>query len=165
MEEMAATSRVDTSREGGGMRQAGKGKKALLGALFGVLFTLGAATAAFTAGAAPFGAEATTTIVTTITTGSSTVVSTITTTTPDLTSSTATTTITTTTTTPAPRKITICHHARGKKGAVKHVTIRINRSAWTAHQKHGDSLGACNTATAKKFHSRAAHIKKWHKKK
>ena len=156
------------------MRQAGRRKKALLAALFGVLFTLGAATAAFTAGAAPFGAEATTTIVTTITTGSSTVVSTITTTTPDSTSSTgsttgststATTTITTTTTTPAPRKITICHHARGKKGAVKHVTIRINRSAWTAHQKHGDSLGACNTASAKKFHSRAAHIKKWHKKK
>ena len=156
------------------MRQAGRRKKALLGALFGVLFTLGAATAAFTAGAAPFGAEATTTIVTTITTGSSTVVSTITTTTPDSTSSTgsttgststATTTITTTTTTPAPRKITICHDARGKKGAVKHVTIRINRSAWTAHQKHGDSVGACNTATAKKFHSRAAHIKKWHKKK
>src|SRR6266540_2369122 len=72
---------------------------------------------------------------------------------------------TSTTTTTTPRKITICHHARGKKGAVKHVTIRINRSAWTAHQKHGDSIGACNTATAKKFHSRPAHIKKWHKKK
>jgi hypothetical protein len=159
------------------MRQAGRGKKVLLGALFAVLFTLGAATAAFTAGAAPFGAEATTTIVTTITTGSSTVVSTITTTTPDSTSSTGsstgststgttiTTTTTTTTTTPAPRKVTICHHARAKSGAVKHVTIRINRSAWTAHQKHGDSVGACNTATAKKFHSRTAHIKKWHKKK
>jgi hypothetical protein len=166
---MSATPGLILLEEGVGMRQAGKRKKALLGALFGVLFTLGAATAAFTAGAAPFGAEATTTIVTTITTGSSTVVSTITTTTPDSTSSTgsttdtATTTITTTTTTP--RKITICHHARGKKGAVKHVTIRINRSAWTAHQKHGDSVGACNTATAKKFHSRAAHIKKWHKKK
>ena len=47
-------------------------KYALWGAAFAVLITLGAATAAFTAGAAPFGAEATTTIVTTITTGSST---------------------------------------------------------------------------------------------
>jgi len=58
-------------------------KYALWGAAFAVLITLGAATAAFTAGAAPFGAEATTTIVSTITTGSSTVVTTITTTTPD----------------------------------------------------------------------------------
>ena len=49
-------------------------KYAVWGAAFVVLITLGAATAAFTAGAAPFGAEATTTIVTTITTGSSTVV-------------------------------------------------------------------------------------------
>jgi hypothetical protein len=39
-----------------------------------------------------------------------------------------------------PKKITICHHARGKKGT-KHVTIRINRSAWRAHQRHGDTLG------------------------
>ena len=58
-------------------------KYAAWGAGFAVLITLGAATAAFTAGAAPFGAQATTTIVTTVTTGGSTVVTTITTTTPD----------------------------------------------------------------------------------
>ena len=62
-------------------------KYALWGSAFAVLITLGAATAAFTAGAAPFGAQATTTIVTTVTTGGSTVVTTITTTTPDLSSS------------------------------------------------------------------------------
>ena len=39
------------------------------GAAFAVLVTLGAATAAWTAGAAPFGTQATTTIVSTITTG------------------------------------------------------------------------------------------------
>ena len=75
-------------------------KYAVWGAAFVVLITLGAATAAFTAGAAPFGAEATTTIVTTITTGSSTVVTTIVTTTEDATSSsTATDTTSTDTTT------------------------------------------------------------------
>jgi hypothetical protein len=153
------------------MRQAGIRKKLVTGAVFAVLLTLGATTAAFTAGASPFGAEATTTIVTTITTGTAPVVTTITTTTPDSTSSAASTTgststiTTTTTTTTTPRKITICHHARAKNGAVKHVTIRINRSAWSAHQRHGDSIGACNTATAKKFHSRPAHVKKWHRKK
>jgi hypothetical protein len=77
---------------------------------------------------------------------------------------TTTTTVATTTTTPTPRKITICHHARKKNGFVKHVTIRINRSAWRAHQKHGDSIGACNTATAKKFHSTRAHVKKFHRR-
>src|SRR5207249_3598666 len=61
-------------------------KLALWGAAFAGLIALGAATAAFTAGAAPFGAQATTTIVSTVTTGSTTVVTTITTTTPDSTS-------------------------------------------------------------------------------
>jgi len=42
-------------------------KYAVWGAAFAVLITLGAATAAFTAGAAPFGAQATTTIVSTVT--------------------------------------------------------------------------------------------------
>ena len=65
-------------------------KYAAWGAGFAVLITLGAATAAFTAGAAPFGAQATTTIVSTVTTGGSTVVTTITTTTPDSSSSTDT---------------------------------------------------------------------------
>jgi hypothetical protein len=157
------------------MRLGRSRKKALLWALFAALFTLGAATAAFTAGAAPFGAEATTTIVTTITTGTTPVVSTITTTTPGSsstgsttgstsTNTTTTRTTTTTTTPPAPRKITICHHAYKKKG-VKHVTIRINRTAWPAHRRHGDSIGACNTAYAKRFHSRPRHIRKWHHKK
>ena len=41
-------------------------------------------------------------------------------------------------------------------------TITINRSAWPAHQRHGDSIGACNTAAAKRFHSRKAHIAKFH---
>jgi hypothetical protein len=72
-------------------------KYAVWGAAFAVLITLGAATAAFTAGAAPFQAEATTTIVTTITTGSSTVVSTIVTTTADSTSTDTTATDTTST--------------------------------------------------------------------
>jgi hypothetical protein len=122
------------------MRQlVGMRKKVLTGALFAALVAAGAVSASTVAGREP-----------------SQVVS----------SSTSTTTsTTTTTTTTTPRKITICHHARAKSGAVKHVTIRINRSAWTAHQRHGDSVGACNTATAKKFHSRAAHVKKWHRKK
>jgi hypothetical protein len=140
-------------------------KKAWLGILFAVLITLGAATAAFTAGAAPFGAQATTTIVSTVTTGGSTAVTTITTTTPDSTSSSTGSTSTSTTTTTTPRKITICHHAHAKNGAVKHVTIKISRSAWKAHQRHGDSIGACSTAAAKKFHSRPAHVKKFHGKK
>jgi ABC-type uncharacterized transport system auxiliary subunit len=79
-------------------------------------------------------------------------------------SSSVSTTTTSTTTTTTPKKITICHHAATKAGKIKHVTIRISRSAWKAHQKHGDSLGACNTAFAKKFHSRPAHIKKFHKR-
>jgi len=142
-------------------------KKVIVGVVFVVLMALGASTAAFTAGASPFGAQATTTIVSTLTTGSSTVVTTITTTTPDSTSTGSTTGSTTTTTagTPAERKITICHHARVKSGAVKHVTIRISRSAWKAHQRHGDSIGACSSAAAKKFHSKLAHVKKFHKKK
>jgi len=72
--------------KGGGMRRQYK-KYAAWGAGFAVLITLGAATAAFTAGAAPFGAQATKTTATTETTGGSTVVTTITTTTPDSSSS------------------------------------------------------------------------------
>jgi hypothetical protein len=62
-----------------------------------------------------------------------------------------------------PRKVTICHHARGKKGATKHVTIRINESAWRAHRRHGDTLGACSTARNKRAHKAKAHAKKFHK--
>ena len=154
------------------MRQVGMRKKILMGVLFAGLVTLGAATAAFTAGAAPFGAQATSTIVSTVTTGGSTVVTTITTTTPDSTSSSTgsstgstSTTTTTTTTTTSPRKMTICHHAGKKGGAVKHVTITISRNAWSAHQRHGDSPGRCTSAAAKKFHSKAAHVKRFHGKK
>jgi hypothetical protein len=62
-----------------------------------------------------------------------------------------------------PRKITICHHARGKKGAVRHVTIRINQSAWRAHRRHGDTLGACSTARNKRAHKAKAHANKFHR--
>src|SRR5919108_2268346 len=131
-------------------------KKLSIAAAFVALFAAGAGAAALTAGAGPASVQATPTITSTITTGTITTVTTITTTTPD-----TTTTTTTTATPPAPRKITICHHVFRAK-STKHVTIRINRSAWKSHQRHGDSIGACNTATAKKFHSRKAHIAKFH---
>jgi hypothetical protein len=38
-------------------------------------------------------------------------------------------------------KITICHKTHSKKNPS--VTITISRSAWPAHQRHGDTLGAC----------------------
>jgi hypothetical protein len=130
-------------------RGVGMKQKFRTWALFALLVVAGAVAAGAVAGLGPSSALQTT---------SSTTVSTVTTTT--------TTDTTTTTTTPAPRKITICHHTKHKStGATKHVTIRINRSAWKAHQRHGDSLGACTTVAAKKFHSRAAHVKKFHKKK
>jgi len=44
-------------------------------------------------------------------------------------------------------KITICHHTHSKKHP--NVTIRINNKAWPAHQRHGDTMGACATAKAK----------------
>jgi hypothetical protein len=62
-----------------------------------------------------------------------------------------------------PRKMTICHHARGKKGAVRHVTIRISQSAWRAHQRHGDTPGPCATARNKRVHKAKAHANKFHK--
>jgi len=40
-------------------------------------------------------------------------------------------------------KITICHKTHSKKNPF--VTITISRSAWPAHQRHGDTLGACGT--------------------
>jgi hypothetical protein len=135
------------------MRQRVATKKVLTGALFVALIAAGAVSASTVAGREPAQVVSSSTSTTTSTATTAT------------TATTTTTTATTTTTTTTPRKITICHHARAKNGAVKHVTIRINRSAWRAHQKHGDSIGACNTAAAKKFHSRPGHIKKWHKKK
>src|ERR671937_462492 len=131
-------------------------KKLSIAAAFVALFAAGAGAAALTAGAGPASTQATTTITSTITTGTITTVTTITTTTPGTTTATTTTTTSTTS-----KKITICHHVFRAK-STKHVTIKINRSAWKAHQRHGDSIGACNTATAKKFHSRKAHIARFH---
>src|SRR5437868_362228 len=96
-------------------------KYAVWGAAFAVLVTLGAASAAFTAGAAPFGAQATTTIVSTVTTGGSTAVTTITTTTPD-----TTTTGSTESTSPDPTgsatttKHGGCGRGRPSHGSVNH---------------------------------------------
>jgi hypothetical protein len=126
-------------------------QRLVTGGLFALLVVAGALAASAVAGMGPSRASQTTTTVPT------TVVTT--------TTATTTTTETTTTTTPAPpRRVTICHHVRDKKGFRRHATIRIARSAWSAHQRHGDSVGACNTATAKKFHNRPAHKKKWHKR-
>jgi hypothetical protein len=125
-------------------------QKFATGGLFTLLLVAGALTASALAGMEPLRALQTTTVPTTVVT---------------VTTAPTTTTETTTTTTPAPpRRVTICHHVRGKKGFRRHVTIRIARRAWTPHQRHGDSVGACNTATAKKFHNRLAHKKKWHKR-
>jgi len=44
-------------------------------------------------------------------------------------------------------KIPICHHTHSKKHPT--VTIRISNKAWPAHQRHGDTMGACPTAKAK----------------
>ena len=51
-------------------------------------------------------------------------------------------------------KVTICH--KGKN------TISISKSAWPAHQRHGDTLGTCAAAKAKKAKAakaKAAKIK------
>src|SRR5699024_9092120 len=50
------------------------------------------------------------------------------------------------------KKVTICH--KGKN------TISISKSAWPAHQRHGDTLGTCAAAKAKKAKAaKAAKIK------
>src|SRR5215216_6385874 len=113
-------SRQSDSRKGGGMKT-----KVLRAVAFTALLVTGALTASAVAGGGP--------LVILQTESSSTSSSTSTGST-----TTVTTATTATTTTTAARKITICHHARAKSGAVKHVTIRISRSAWNAHQKHGD---------------------------
>ena len=41
-------------------------------------------------------------------------------------------------------KIQICHKA-GPNG--KRVTLKVSANAWPAHQRHGDTLGACPAAT------------------
>lgn len=117
-------------------------RKFLQVAAFAVLLIAGAITASAVAGAGPLRVTETSSSTSTV--------------------STSTSTTTTTTTTTTAKKITICHHAASKAGKVKHVTIRINKSAWPAHKRHGDSLGACTAANLKKFHSSAAHSKKFH---
>jgi hypothetical protein len=154
--------------------------KVLTAVAFAVLLAGGTVTASAIAGKGPLSpqqTESTTTTTGSTTTGATTTTGTTTTgattttgtttttpsttTAPATTTTTTTATTTTTTTTPRPRRITICHHVFTKK-TTKHRTIRINRSAWKIHQKHGDSIGACNTATAKKFHRTRAHVKKFH---
>jgi hypothetical protein len=61
------------------------------------------------------------------------------------------------------KKVTICHHAKGKKGT-KHVTIRISRNALPAHLRHGDTVGACGTRANRAKHATKAHAKKFHQK-
>ena len=41
-------------------------------------------------------------------------------------------------------KVTICHHTHSKKHP--NHTIRVSINAWKAHQRHGDTLGACVAA-------------------
>src|SRR5437763_15135453 len=41
-------------------------------------------------------------------------------------------------------KMTICHHMHSKKNPG--VTISISTNAWKAHQRHGDTPGACTGA-------------------
>lgn len=45
-------------------------------------------------------------------------------------------------------KMTICHHTHSKKN--KQVTITISSSAWRAHQRHGDTQGACDQSQSTK---------------
>lgn len=62
-------------------------------------------------------------------------------------------------------KITICHHTNHKStGTTKHVTITISQSAWPAHQKHGDTMGACSSAANLRAHNAKTHVKQFHKK-
>ena len=50
------------------------------------------------------------------------------------------------------KKVTICH--KGKK------TISISKSAWPAHQRHGDTLGTCASAAAKAAKAKKAKAAK-----
>jgi hypothetical protein len=59
-------------------------------------------------------------------------------------------------------KVTICHHAKGKRGT-KHVTIRVSRNALPAHLRHGDTVGACTTKANRAKHASKAHAKTFHK--
>lgn len=50
----------------------------------------------------------------------------------------------TTTTVPAYGKVAICHKTHSKKHPSVTVTISVN--AWPAHNRHGDTVGACSPA-------------------
>src|SRR4051812_36030520 len=39
-------------------------------------------------------------------------------------------------------KITICHHTHSDTNPT--VTISVSRQSWPAHEKHGDTMGACD---------------------
>jgi hypothetical protein len=56
-----------------------------------------------------------------------------------------TTTSTTATTVPATGKVTVCHHTHSKTKPSHAITIDVH--AWKAHQKHGDTVGACPATT------------------
>jgi hypothetical protein len=58
-------------------------------------------------------------------------------------------------------KITICHHTHSKKHPF--VTIRISNKAWPAHQRHGDTMGAC-AQSKKKDHGKSHQNGKSHQK-
>jgi hypothetical protein len=60
-------------------------------------------------------------------------------------------------------KITVCHHTKGK-GGTHHVTINVSVRAWAAHQRHGDTMGACTTRASVQSHSAPGHVKKFHPK-
>jgi len=49
-------------------------------------------------------------------------------------------------------KITICHHTHSKRHPM--VTIKISNKAWKAHQRHGDTMGAC-PAPSKSNHGKS----------
>ena len=130
-------------------------RRILVGMMFAALTAAGAVSASSVAGREPLQV---------VSSSSSTVATTTVTNSTTTTTTTTTTTGETTTTTTTRSKLTICHHSFGKKG-LKHVTIRISQRAWPAHRRHGDSIGGCNTRVAKRFHSKSAHIKKFHHRK
>lgn len=113
------------------------------------LFVAGAFAATIASGNSPAALVQTLTTGTTATTGTT-----------GTTGTTTGGTTTTTTTTPA-RKVTICHHTRSKKN--KHVQITVSRSALAAHQRHGDTVGPCTSASALTKHSTSTHVRKFHR--
>lgn len=50
-------------------------------------------------------------------------------------------------------KVTICHYTHSKKHPA--VTITISQHAWPAHQRHGDTLGACTVAAPTVGHGKS----------